>query len=404
MMRPSLILAAIAAAGAVEDIDRPTVDVGGFPLLPMANLTAADHQLELHPKALIGIGWNSNLFADEEEISDTFWRLVVGAETRWNISPRQRAVLDAELENQQYLSEDEGDLVGGRGRLAYARQGQDARFGVESTYRRSDAPQEQTGEQIAFDQWGGEVELDWRGRVSRVVGALDAQRTDYREDAAFYGASQRDAWRYGARLRYGRSYAQDSERYLRVRVEQVLYDGNERFQDSVVGVLAVGVEHLLGTRTIAFVDLGVDLRQYDDDFSHDSDYDDAQALNPIGALGVRWSPEPLSGGSARLFSDVYDSVSSNSAWYYGVEVAGRLRLAETVFVFTDLAARNSHDSGADAGNAADDRLTIDLGGGVGYALRDGAACRVRLGWTSSSSAVGPDYDRIIAVLETAVAF
>ncbi len=404
MLRPSIVLAAIAAAGAVEDIDRPTVDVGGFPLLPMANLTAMDHRLELHPKALIGVGYNSNLFAEDDAVGDAFWRVVAGAEGRWRISPRQLAVLDAELESQQYLSEDEGDLVGGRGRLAYAREGQDARFGVESVFRRSDRPQDQTGEQIAFDEWGSEIEMDWRGRVSRVVGAIEALRIDYREDSAQYGAEQRDAWRYGARLRFGRSYARESQRYVRTAVRQTLYDGNERFQDSVGGVLALGIEHLVGTRTLLFADLGVDLRQYEDDFAHDDGYDDAQSINPVGSLGVRWSPEPLSGGIARLVADVYDSVSSNSAWYYGIEVDGRLRLAETIFAFIDLGARNSIDSGADAGGEVEERLLIDLGGGMGYALRDGAACRVRIGYTISDAVVDNDYDRLLAAFEMGIVF
>ncbi len=172
----------------------------------------------------------------------------------------------------------------------------------------------------------------------------------------------------------------------------------------VGGVLALGIEHLVGTRTLLFADLGVDLRQYDDDFAHDADYDDAQALNPIGSLGVRWSPEPLSGGVARLVADVYDSVSSNSAWYYGIEVDGRLRLAETIFAFVDLGARNSIDSGADAGDDVEERLLIDLGGGVGYALRDGAACRVRIGYTISDATVDNDYERLLAAFEMGIVF
>jgi hypothetical protein len=401
----STVLCSLCRLAAVEDIDDRTVTVGGFPIEPMADLSYLDHRVELHPKALLGVGWNSNIFAtDRNPDADGFYRVVAGLETRWHVTPRDRAFVDGEIDSQQYFSENQVDLVGGLGRLGWVHLGEVSTLGVHAGWERTNEPQEQTGEQISFDRSQADVELDRRGLTSHAVVGVGVDRTDYRQDSAFFGDDQRDAWRWNGRGRIGRAYATDSERYVRVRFGQTLYDHEDRFQSSVVGVLAVGVEHLVATRTVLFADLGVDARRYDDDFLHDPAYDDQQTLYPIGSAGVRWSPEALTSLQAKLVADVYDSVSANAAWYGGLDVDGRLRLRHNLFAYTESFLHQSIDSGAAAGSTPEHRTTLELAGGFGYALRDGAAGRVRLSWTDSESDVGVDWQRLLLAVEVGCVF
>ena len=50
------------------------------------------------------------------------------------------------------------------------------------------------------------------------------------------------------------------------------------------------------------------------------------------------------------------------------------------------------------------RHLLELAGGIGYALRDGAACRLRAAWTDSVSDIGRDYQRVVLALEVGCVF
>ena len=70
------IPAGFAAEGAAEPQPVPVKD---FNVRPMANFAYADNRLVLHPKALVGVGYDSNVYAETtNEHSGTFVRGLVG--------------------------------------------------------------------------------------------------------------------------------------------------------------------------------------------------------------------------------------------------------------------------------------------------------------------------------------
>ena len=67
MDRPVALLVAIAcASSAIAAEDANPVYVKGIEVVPRANLTADDGTLRLHPKAMLGTGYNSNIFAESD--------------------------------------------------------------------------------------------------------------------------------------------------------------------------------------------------------------------------------------------------------------------------------------------------------------------------------------------------
>ncbi len=400
-LRPVVLLIGVTATiGAVEGIDRPEVDVGGFSLVPMGNLVHADGASEWHPKALLGASWNSNVYGQEvAPVGDVIGRAIAGLEWRWHAAPAHLVVADAELEHQNYLTEDALDLTGGRAALEWIREGPQLTTNVGASGSRNQDPLIESGELLVRDQAQAEAAAQWDTLTSRFSGRLFASSVDYREGGRFFNENQRDFVRFGTDLGYGLVRAQDSLIFVNLRLDRIAYSENTRYSDSNGARLLGGWRGLIGARATLEAGLGVDFRSYD----AGAGMPPQTTTRPAANLELRWPWEEGSQVRARVFSEVIDAAGGSGGWTYGGLVDGRWRLLINSYLFGDLGLTEIQGDPNVPGGTDEQRSIISAGAGAAYFLRDGIGTRLRVGWTDSTSSANTNYDRIIVALDLAVA-
>jgi hypothetical protein len=403
-MRLALLpLLALATVGsAAEGPERPSVEVGGFALRPMANLTYRDDTVEMHPKALVGLGYNSNVRAQENGDGDVFYRVVAGVESRWYLTPSSALVADGEIEQLDYVDENEFDLVGGRGSLEHVWQGERWQTNLTGRFARTQEPLVQTGEQIDHDDIEGLAEVAYTSLRSHIVAGVSAQREDFLDDSRLFDDRERDSNRYGVGVRFGRITARDSELFARTRVMATVYDQSTVYRDNRGVVALVGYSGRAGTRSTFLAEGGIEYRRYDAGFG--ADEGGRTAVRPAGTLRLLWPWETGSQIEAGVFSELRDSLTSNALWLYGGSVEGRYRLRTNMRVFGAVRVFESEDVEPPAGTESDQRITAQLEAGAEYFLREGIGIRLRTSYSDSDANNEADYDRLLAALEFAVVF
>lgn len=401
----SVLMATLSAVGAAaEGIDRPTVDVGGFALKPMANLTYRDHTVELHPKALVGVGYNSNVPAAVNAEDDAFYRFIAGLEARFYLTPSSDLVADGEIEKLDYLDQDDFDLIGGRGRIEHVWQGIRWQSNLTGSFARTDEPLVQTGEQIAHDDEAAIAVLSYASLRTHLVFDASILREDFLDDSRIFDEDERDSNTYGSGVRVGFFSARDSEWYARTRVSSTIYDDSNVYQDSL-GILGlIGYTGRLDVRSTFLAEAGIEFRRYEGTFANDPAFDGRTAVVPAGEFKVIWPWETGSRLEAGLFSELHDSVTSNAMWLYGGHVSGRYRLRQQLGLFGSLMLFKGEDTERPAGTLAERRTTGQTEAGVEYFMRDGVGVRLRTTYTKSDANTDADYERFLAALEFAIVF
>jgi hypothetical protein len=407
--RPVALLTAIACAvpalGAADS--EALVRVKDLDVEPRANLTADDGTLRLHPKALLGVGYNSNIFAEaDDENDDIYLRGLAGLQADWRLNPHNALALNGEIEALKYLDSDndEGDLVGGLLTGDWFWQEANNQAQVHAGYARFDDPLIQTGEQILRQNIDGYLNLDLRGATFRTIIKAGATALDYLEDGVSFDEESRDNTVYRATARLGVNTARDTYYYALVGVDRWDYWENIQYNDSNGLTVGLGTQVRIGDRSTLTAEGGATYRLYEDDFAGIDDYDDEQVLAPYLSIAARWPWETGSRVGLNVFSRLDESLTANAAWIYGAALDGRYRLLARSALFGSLGGYHSEDSGEGPGIPNEERDTVEAVAGVEHEVTKGLVGRLRLTWTDSDAEISNDFTRYIVAFDLAAAF
>lgn len=396
----TLALAVLAAcAGAAED-GRDPVRVAGFPLPPYANLTWLDDRLEVHPKALLGAAWQSNISGEAGSgEDDVALRQLAGVEVRALLGRLHAFRLDGEFDRRDWLEQDEQDISGGRAAADWRRRGPRLDAGVRLAWGRDDRPLVESGEQVARDTAVATADVRWRS--ARVVYAAEAgvERSDYRSDSRYFTADQRDALRPSLGVEAAWERGREAALYGALRGDRIAYSSDERFQGSDGARLVLGARGLLGVRARWLAEAGGEARRYDAAASAS----EATVVRPAGALGLDWPWEEGSRFGLRADTRVSDSIAGGADWSVGLAADLRWRLRTNAALIADAAVRQLRPEREVAGSAPRDRTTWDLRLGGEYVLREGLGVRALVTGEGGDRVEGGTFMRQGAALEIAFA-
>lgn len=407
--RPVALLVAIActtSAMAAEN-DNPVL-VKDLQVEPRANLTADDGTLRLHPKAMLGVGYNSNIFAEaENEKDDIFVRGLAGLQADWRLNPHNSLALNGELEGLQYFDSDyeDGNLVGGLLTGDYRWREANNDVLVHVGYARFDDPLIQTGEQILRQDIDGLAVVTLQGATLRTVIDGGATALDYLEDGSGFTEESRDNTVYHVTGRMGVTTARETFYYGLVGIDYIDYWDNIQYNDSNGITAGVGAQVRLGERSTLTAEGGVTYRVYEDDFGGFDANDDKTVYAPYLSIAARWPWESGSQVGLNIFSRIDESLTANAAWVYGASLDGRYRLLAKSALFGSAGFYHSEDSGDGPSTfAVEERDTLEAAGGIEHAITKGLVGRLKVTWTDSDAEVSNDFTRYIVGFDLAVAF
>lgn len=404
--------AAIAAAaglpGAEGDVDDApgTVTVGGFRLRPMGNLRFHEGRTELHPKAMAGIGYDSNVFAVErDETEDEFAELIAGAEGRYLGFERALITWDVELVGRTYDDVGSRDLLGGHAAARWERDATpEVDWSAEARYERVDDPLIDTGAQVERSRLDVDGAWTRTGLANRLELAAGYTMIEHHEGGRTFGAEERDSNEGRLWLTYGRRRAEHSELLAEATLAARAYEEEDPYQDFVAASFEAGWRGIVGTRVRIHALAGVAARVHDDDFAGDPAFDDETVVAPIGSLLVRW---PYEAGSHLEFHGEHrldDATSANAALVASGAARLRHRLRDRFALLAEAGLLHLRFSGSAAGAEDEERTTVRLGGGLEYFLRDGVGLRGTVTWDDSESETAQDYRRLIARLQLGIVY
>jgi hypothetical protein len=407
--RPVALLVTIACTGTAVAADHQSqVQVKDIGVTPRANLTFDDGTFSLHPKALLGVGFNSNIFAevDGEENDDLYVHGLAGLQGDWRLGPHENLGFNGELEALSYFDSDndDGNLVGGLLTADYRwhDSGNDVR--VHGGYARFDDPLIQSGEQILRQTVDGNVMVTLQGATMRTVIDGGAVAMDYLEGGIGFSEDSRDNTVYRLSGRVGWTTARETFYYALLSYDFSDYWDNIQYNDSNGITAGLGTQVRLGERSTLTAEGGVTYRIYEEDYAGLSAYDDETVLAPYVSIAARWPWETGSSVGLRAFSRVDESITANAAWIYGLQLDGRYRLLARSGLFGSLAGYHSEDSGEGPGIPAEERDTVEATVGVDYEIAKGLVGRLKGTYTDSEAEISNDFSRYIVALDLAVAF
>ncbi len=398
----AMSVSAFAAEGEAEK-----VSVGGFAIEPMGHMSSPDGAVTVHPKALVGVSYNTNVYATQtNEQDDFFYSVTAGVDVGWQMAEHDKLTVSAEYMGEAYASQSGRNLQGGRGTFAYRHDAQLWDASAVASAARTNDPFINTGEQIKHDDFDAAFNGTRTGFSGSIGAGLSFSRRNYLEDSATFGKDDRDYNVYGANLRVGKEVGDQSELYVRGFIDKRDYDNNTLasgapgFNDSTGYGGLLGVKAKIGTRSGLIAEAGATYRSYSDDFRKDKTYDDKTVIAPIGNLIYRWNFEEGSFLGAHAFSSLEESVTSNAAWLYGAALDGRYRLLEKAALFGSAGAYQLVASGHATGQTDDEvRTTEEITVGAEYILHRGIGLRLKNTYTNSKSKTQNDFTRDIVSLE-----
>ena len=381
----------------------------GLGVLPMANFTYFDQRLAFHPKALVGVGSNSNVFAQETDPkSSAYYHGIIGLLTTYRFNAQNNLSVDGELEARRYTDSEVKDvtrLTGGQACLDYLYQEQNNnRLKLHGGFARFDDPEIQTGMQIKRQTADGDISAAINGMHARLVIGGTMLATDYLEDGIGFTKDSRDNTVSGGNLRLGYTMSHNGFIYALAKVERVTYKEDVQFNNSSGYTFGAGLQQSLGERSSLLLEAGMMSRTYDKNFNDDPAYDDKKVVAPYGECNFVWPWETGSQVSLRGFSRLNESLTANTAWLTGGALDGRLRVADRTFLFAGVDYFLGKDDGAAAGAEVEKRTTTDATLGLDYQMNRGALVRLKGTYTDSKSETSNNFKRTLVGLDIAIAF
>jgi len=374
-------------------------------LRPGGNIAYLDDRLVVHPKGLIGVGADSNVRAETADRDrDVFGVAIVGVDSRFQVTARDRLRLDSELVAQRYLREGDARVVGGGANGVATHIDNVWRLDLSAGARRIDEPVVLTAEPVTRDEADAGLKLLLAGRTTSATVALSADTVDWREDNREFNGQERDA--HGARIGLGlqREFGRAAAIHLDGVIDRREYRNPGRYQDSVGWEVGVGGQIATGQRSRANAGAGWIRREYADDFANDQAYDDAVVAVPAGRIGWGWEWEKRSFITVGLARTLYDGIDSNATHVTEGQSKLRYRLAWESAVEFGLRNRWLSDSGT-AANRTDHRRTItDVSVSFEHVVTSGMVVRWLNQATWRRSNLDDEFDRYVSTLEVGVAW
>ncbi len=387
----ALLVTSSTAAWARDGMQE--VPVSDFTIPPAGDLRLIQDRLELHPLALLGVGWISDVDPVTRRGSDTYGRGLVGLLARYLPNPDWNARFEGELERIHYNRFADQDATIGRVRLGGDYTG--VGFTVKGTggWTSTQDALIISGEQVLRDDYDlavsghRQVVADWWQEA-----ALGWSHRNYRDATSLFDENEADHTTWSGDLRVGSGDRED-QYWFAGRLEFVDYPSGPRFNDCRALVTTAGRRWPLGPRTSLHVEGGVIGRFYADDFRKDPAFDDRTVIWPRVDAGAEWLWEQSSRVGVRLFSNAGDGLQSNAETSYGVAGDVRLRLQQRCALIASLSLSRDRNSGAPAGVEIPERQVASGSLALQYEFVEGLSAHLRVLGSHVSSNGASNYNR-----------
>ena len=407
--RPVSLLVALACAGSVSLVgaDQAPVTVKDIAVRPMGNLKSDDGTFSIHPKVMLGVGYNDNIFAtNTNEADDVYGRGLAGLMGDWRLNPHNSLAFNGELEGLQYSKSenDQANMVGGLAEADYKWREAKNEGVVHGGYARFDDPLVETGQQILRENIIGSGSLTMQGSEMKTVASASIEATNYLDEGSGFTDASRDNTTYDVMCRLGTTTARETYYYGLVGIDRIDYWDNVQFNDSWGATAGVGAQVRMGERSTLTAEAGVSYRVYDEDFSQIAAYDDKTVFAPYINIVALWPWESGSHVGLNIFSRIDESLTANASYVYGAGLDGRYRLLVRSALFASLSYYHSEDSGQGVGIAVESRDTVEGGGGIEHEMCKGVVGRLKAVYTDSNAELANTFTRLVVAADLAIAF
>jgi len=400
-----LLFAMVLAVPATSAEAMEPVPIGGIAVPPAGNLRDAEGRFEIHPKALLGVGWNSLAVVPPapNSGSDTYARGLVGILVRYHPSPGLDANLDAEMERLDYRQHAELDTTAGMLSGGFERIAPDLTWSGDAVWRRSQETLLTTGEQIAQNHARVRTRIAHDSAVWWEDASLAVSRLDYLQATNTFDAQQGDHITGDLGLRIGIAEG-DDRCFLAARSQVVRYPVDDRFNDCTALTATAGCVLMASARSNLHFEAGMEARLYADDYLHNAANGDRQVLAPWWDLVGTWSWREGDRLGTRLYSDLDNSLTSNATWSMGGELSSHIEMSNRLALEAVVGLAEARDGGITQDRAALQRRIFQGSLSGQYALAEGLATRLRATAIRVQEESGGGYDRLLFSIDLAYVY
>ncbi len=389
-----------------EDSPNPgmLVPVHGFTVQPMGNLSTSDGSIDLHPKALIGVGYDSNVFAtSEDQSSDFYYRGMVGIFSRYLPNPDLTVTLDGEFERQIFLHDTSSNATIGRAVVTCIETGAEHRWDAGAGFVRLDDPVFDSGERAVHEEITVHDGFSQSDAIRHQSLELEYQRQDYLQGTVFFARQDMDRNLVTLTAHEGVLPVPDEEWYFGAILGYSHYDVDFFNSSSRISSF-VGMNEAVGSRSHASVAAGVSLWHFSRCFANDPSYDDREVVAPYLDASLYWSWADGSDLHVAAFSHLLESLTSNAYWVIGSELGGQVHVLDSSNAFFALQVFRARGSGAPAGQEIEVRTQKQATVGFSYVLHDGMVIHLEGSYLDSDSRTSVSYDRLSATVDFAIVY
>lgn len=378
--------------------------VHSFTVQPMGNLSTGDGSIELHPKALVGLGYDSNVYATAtDQSADAYYRGMVGIFARYLPNPDLTVTFDSEFERQIFLHDTDFNATIGRAVITSEDKGPDHSWNSGASFVRLDDPIFDSGERAIHEEITVYDEFIHNDTLRHQGLELEFQRQDYLQGTVYFTRQDMDRNLVTLTAHEGLLPLPDEEWYLGAILSYSHYD-IDYFNSSSRVTSFIGVDETLGSRSHATLAIGVSWWHFSQCFDDDPSYSDKEVVAPYVDSSLNWSWADGSDLHITAFSHLLESLTSNAYWVIGSEFGGQRRVLDNSSVFFSLQIFKAHGSGAEAGQEVEIRTLKQAIVGFTYVLHDGVVTHLEGSYLDSNSRTAISYDRLSATVDIAVAY
>lgn len=400
---PCLGAAEVTTPTTAQLMERPLA-IGWFRLEPWANLTYRDDRVRLHPKGLLGIGYDSNPKAVEDDPEgDVFVDLRAGSEMGWYLSDTAALRIDAELTGKRYIDTEGQDVLGGRAEAVWLREELVWRYLAEASIARLETPLEVSGEEIVRNEYRARAAATRIGSIHEITGDLAYRRIDLGESGRGFDSEIKDRHLLSLGGRYETRSGERSRWYGEGVATYSGYD-EDVLNDHVGLRLSWGWRGELRNRLKMDAVIGAEVRSYEDDFAGDDAYDDQLVAGPAALVQVSFPWRDRSELILRADTHLEDSSTSNAAHLYGGGAFLRLRQSERFEWVGELNYLAVQGSGSAAGEPVRRANILSASAAFQWHIRRGAATGISVSYTDHDENVFGGFQRVVLEVQAAVAF
>jgi hypothetical protein len=380
------------------------VPIHGFLVQPIGNFSLDDGQIVLHPKALTGIGYDSNVYATRSDPSaDYYWHGMIGIFSRYSANRELSMSFDGEYERQLFRTDTDRDATIGHAVFTLTGSGPGYGWGAEIGIIRLDDPLFDSGDRALHEVATIHLGLNQDDVIRHQDFSIEYQRQEYLQDTPFFNRHDIDSNSATAVIHEGILPLPDNEWYFGAFTGFNRYD-DRHYNSSLRATSFIGWEQEIGGRSRADISIGASWWKFEDNFSHDPSFDDREVYSPYVDASVHWSWAERVDMHASVYSHLLESLTSNAYRAVGGEIGGQLGLLDGSMAFIAVRVFEARGSGAAAGQEIEVRRNEEGTIGFDYVLHDGVVVRVEGDYIDSLSRTSNSYDRLSATIDMAVVY